>query len=104
MIRSPFQRHHMLVSHVSVSIEKVALYQIFVSPILLLQPRLIFIGPANEEEERYIRRLLTPSLSDDVPLDEVLRCRMDEHQQQRMSPVARIVVDREPEVLYIDQA
>lgn len=103
MIRSPLQCHHMLVSHVSVGIEKVALYQIFEFSILLFQHRLIFIRRADEEEERHLRRLLAPCLPDHVSLNKVFGSRMNQHQQQRVRPVARVIVDREPEVLYVDQ-
>lgn len=103
MIRSPFQRHHMLVSHVSIGIEKIALYQIFVFPILLFQSRLMFARRTDEEEERHIRRLLAPGLSDHISLQVILRRGVYQHQQQRLRTVARLVVDCEPEVLYVYQ-
>lgn len=103
MVRSPLQRHHMLVRHVPVRVAKVALYQIIVSPVLLLQTLLVRRGRADEEEESHVGRLLAPGLPDHVPLRVVLRRRMHEHQEQRVRPVAGLMVDREPEVLDVDQ-
>ena len=103
MIRSPFQRHHMLISHVPVGIEKVALYQVIVFPTLLLQPGLVLRGRADEEEERHVRRPLAPGLPDHVPLWEVLGRGVDQHQQQQLRTVARVMVDREAKVLDVDQ-